>query len=59
MIFAIEGIITIALSVIAFFTLTDRPETAKWLSVDEKAMAIARKWPYFIDTYSRSKSSND
>ena len=43
MIFAIEGIITIILSLIGFFTLTDRPETAKWLSPDEKAMAIARK----------------
>jgi len=42
MIFAIEGIITIALSLISFFTLTDRPETARWLSADEKAMAIAR-----------------
>ncbi|KAH8594906.1 putative MFS transporter [Bisporella sp. PMI_857] len=42
MIFAIEGIITIILSVISFFTLTDRPETARWLSEDEKALAIAR-----------------
>ncbi|EHK97718.1 putative Copper amine oxidase 1 [Glarea lozoyensis 74030] len=42
MIFAIEGIITCLLSVIAFFTLTDRPATAKWLSQDEKDMAIAR-----------------
>jgi MFS family permease len=42
MIFAIEGIITICISVIAFFTLTDRPETAKWLSQEEKDLAIAR-----------------
>jgi sugar phosphate permease len=42
MIFAIEGIITCILSVIAFFTLTDRPATAKWLTQDEKDMAIAR-----------------
>lgn len=30
MIFAIEGIITIGLSLISFFTLTDRPATARW-----------------------------
>ncbi|KAK5163818.1 uncharacterized protein LTR77_010492 [Saxophila tyrrhenica] len=42
MIFLIEGIITIGLAIIAFFTLTDRPETAKWLSQDEKDLAIAR-----------------
>jgi Na+/melibiose symporter-like transporter len=42
MIFAIEGIITICLSLVAFFTLTDRPATAKWLTEEEKALAIAR-----------------
>lgn len=42
MIFAIEGIVTCLLSLIAFFTLTDRPETAKWLSQEEKDLAIAR-----------------
>lgn len=42
MIFAIEGIITCCLAVISFFTLTDRPETARWLSQDEKDLAIAR-----------------
>ncbi|KAF2818455.1 MFS general substrate transporter [Ophiobolus disseminans] len=42
MIFAIEGIITCILALIAFFTLTDRPETAKWLTQEEKDMAIAR-----------------
>jgi len=42
MIFAIEGIITCILSVMAFFTLTDRPETARWLSQEEKDLAIAR-----------------
>ncbi|OJJ55511.1 hypothetical protein ASPSYDRAFT_157737 [Aspergillus sydowii CBS 593.65] len=42
MIFAIEGIVTIALAIIAFATLTDRPETAKWLSQEEKDLAIAR-----------------
>jgi MFS family permease len=42
MIFAIEGVITIGLSLISFLTLTDRPETARWLSEDEKKLAIAR-----------------
>ncbi|KAK5079947.1 hypothetical protein LTR24_008795 [Lithohypha guttulata] len=42
MIFAIEGIITIALSLIAFFTLTDRPETARWLTAEEKKLAVDR-----------------
>ncbi|EXJ88055.1 hypothetical protein A1O1_04982 [Capronia coronata CBS 617.96] len=42
MIFAIEGIITCGLSVVAFFTLTDRPATARWLTQEEKDLAIAR-----------------
>ncbi|GAW26093.1 hypothetical protein SAMD00023353_2100380 [Rosellinia necatrix] len=42
MIFGIEGIITSGLSLIAFFTLTDRPETARWLTQEEKDLAIAR-----------------
>lgn len=42
MIFAIEGIITIILGLIGFLTLTDRPETAKWLSEEEKRLAVAR-----------------
>ncbi|ESK97477.1 mfs transporter [Moniliophthora roreri MCA 2997] len=42
MIFAIEGIITCGLSLIGFFTVTDRPSTATWLSPEEKELAIAR-----------------
>lgn len=42
MIFAIEGIITIGLAIVSFFTLTDRPETAIWLSPEEKELALAR-----------------
>lgn len=42
MIFAIEGIITVGLSLIAFFSLTDRPETAWWLTQEEKELCIAR-----------------
>lgn len=41
-VFAIEGIITCLLSIISFFTLTDRPETARWLTQAEKDLAIAR-----------------
>ncbi|CRK04390.1 hypothetical protein BN1708_009662 [Verticillium longisporum] len=42
MIFAIEGIITVGLALIAFVTLTDRPETARWLTQEEKDLCIAR-----------------
>ncbi|KAJ5151570.1 hypothetical protein N7492_009865 [Penicillium capsulatum] len=42
MLFAIEGLVTIGVALIAFVTLTDRPETARWLSQDEKDLAIAR-----------------
>ncbi|KAL2128797.1 hypothetical protein VTI74DRAFT_8617 [Chaetomium olivicolor] len=42
MIFAIEGIITIGLALISFVTLTDRPETARWLTQEERDLAIAR-----------------
>ncbi|KAE8334248.1 major facilitator superfamily domain-containing protein [Aspergillus arachidicola] len=36
MIFSIEGIVTLGLSALSYFVLTDRPETATWLSPDEK-----------------------
>ncbi|KAL7797402.1 major facilitator superfamily domain-containing protein [Trichoderma ceciliae] len=42
MIFVVEGIITIGLGLVGFLTLTDRPETARWLSQEEKDLAIAR-----------------
>ncbi|KAJ4261656.1 hypothetical protein NW762_007094 [Fusarium torreyae] len=42
MIFAIEGIITVGLSLLAYITLTDRPETARWLTQEEKDLCIAR-----------------
>ncbi|KAG7086116.1 hypothetical protein E1B28_003630 [Marasmius oreades] len=42
MIFAIEGIITCGLALLGFITLTDRPETARWLSEEEKKLAILR-----------------
>ncbi|KAH7208543.1 major facilitator superfamily protein [Fusarium oxysporum] len=42
MIFAIEGTVTCAVGVISFFTLTDRVETATWLSSEQKKLANAR-----------------
>ncbi|VUC25555.1 unnamed protein product [Clonostachys rosea] len=42
MIFAIEGIVTTSLGLIAFATMTDRPETARWLSTEEKEKCRAR-----------------
>lgn len=42
MIFAIEGIITIGLGLMGFFTMTDRPATARWLTQAEKDLAVAR-----------------
>lgn len=42
MLFAIEGIITICIALVAFVTMTDRPETARWLTQEEKDLAIAR-----------------
>lgn len=42
MIFAVEGIITIGLALIGFLTLTDRPASARWLTQEEKDLAIAR-----------------
>ncbi|KAJ5885509.1 hypothetical protein N7495_010019 [Penicillium taxi] len=42
MIFAIEGIITITIGLISFATLTDRPEMARWLTPQEKELAIHR-----------------
>lgn len=42
MIFAIEGLVTVILGLIGFATLTDRPETAWWLSAEEKTLATER-----------------
>ncbi len=35
-IFFIEGLITMGIAIIAYMLLTDRPETAKWLTEEEK-----------------------
>lgn len=40
--FVVEGIITVGLGLISFATVTDRPETARWLSAEEKALAASR-----------------
>lgn len=42
MIFAIEGVITVGLGCLGLIFLTDRPETARWLSPAEKELAAAR-----------------
>ena len=42
MIFVIEGIITTCLGLIGFVTLTDRPESARWLSPEEKRLSEER-----------------
>ena len=42
LIFLVEGIITMGIGLMAFFTLTDRPESARWLSEEEKKLAITR-----------------
>jgi hypothetical protein len=42
MIFLIEGIITTIIGIASYFLMTDRIETAKWLSQEEKDLANAR-----------------
>ncbi|KAF5010835.1 hypothetical protein FDECE_3008 [Fusarium decemcellulare] len=42
MIFGIEGIITIGLALITLALLTDNPATARWLSEEEKILALDR-----------------
>lgn len=42
MIFGIEGVITIGLALICLAALTDRPETARWLTEEEKTLAVER-----------------
>lgn len=62
MIFAIEGIVTVGIALLAFITLTDRPETARWLTEEEKELATARvkservSQTALLDTYSHKKA---
>ena len=41
-IFFVEGIITMGIAVISWFVLPNGPETARWLSSQEKALAAVR-----------------
>lgn len=42
MIFAIEGMITLILAAVMLVLFTDRPETARWLTAEEKRIVVAR-----------------
>ncbi|KAJ4417860.1 hypothetical protein N0V82_005917 [Gnomoniopsis sp. IMI 355080] len=42
MIFIIEGIITVGIGVLGLILLTDRPETARWLTSEEQRLAVDR-----------------
>ncbi|KAG5917813.1 hypothetical protein E4U53_004153 [Claviceps sorghi] len=42
MIFAIEGIVTIGVGLVGLVILTDRPQSARWLSDEERKLAVAR-----------------
>jgi MFS family permease len=42
MIFCVEGIITVGVSIVAFVLLTDRPETARWLTTEERRLVAQR-----------------
>ncbi|SCV73165.1 BQ2448_7090 [Microbotryum intermedium] len=42
MIFFVEGLMTMILAAIALFLLSDRPDTAKWLTPEERALCAAR-----------------
>mgnify|MGYP005988646465 CR=1 FL=1 len=42
MIFGIEGLATVILGLVSFAILPDRPETAIWLTPEEKQLAISR-----------------
>ncbi|KAL8292238.1 hypothetical protein RQP46_001704 [Phenoliferia psychrophenolica] len=42
MIFIIEGILTMGVGIISWFLLSGSPETASWLTAEEKALAVAR-----------------
>ncbi|KAI3400077.1 hypothetical protein diail_4615 [Diaporthe ilicicola] len=61
MIFVIEGIITAGLSIVAFALLTDRPETARWLTQEERRLVAHRvtserlAGTVLLDTMNRTK----
>ncbi|RKF61436.1 putative transporter [Golovinomyces cichoracearum] len=45
LIFFIEGLMTIIVALISFLTMTDRPETARWLTPEEKSLCHTRMMP--------------
>ncbi|KHJ31190.1 putative mfs transporter protein [Erysiphe necator] len=42
LIFAVEGLITCLVAIVSLFTMTDRPETASWLTQEEKNLCYLR-----------------
>lgn len=63
-IFILEGLLTVLVSILAFFLVTDSPETAKFLTKQERAWLIKRlseqyvvhsteperfRWKYVLD----------
>lgn len=38
----VEGMMTTGVGILAYFLMTDRPATARWLNEHEKALALAR-----------------
>lgn len=42
LIFFVEGVMTVGVSIVAFFLLTDRPETARWLTPEERRFVAHR-----------------
>ena len=41
-IFILEGLMTVVIAVVSFFTVSDFPELAKWLSDDERKLVVQR-----------------
>lgn len=41
-VFILEGILTIFISIAAFFLVSDFPEQARWLTEEERSFVIAR-----------------
>ncbi|KAK0649975.1 major facilitator superfamily domain-containing protein [Cercophora newfieldiana] len=42
MIFALEGILTVGVAVVTLFLMANGPDTARWLSAEEKKLAVER-----------------
>lgn len=40
--FFLEGLITMVIALVAFFTLCDHPQKAKWLTQEQRDLAVAR-----------------